>query len=92
MPGDERAELLAALDAVDFVIFFDEPTPEALSGGSGPRVHVQGGDYTEGSSPEVPPRALLRRRTFAIMPLVAGRSTTDIVADSPGEIPNAPNA
>ena len=30
IPQDERAELLAALEAVDYVTMFDEPTPREL--------------------------------------------------------------
>lgn len=42
----DRAFLLAALSCVDFVILFDEDTPEQLIHQVQPDVLVKGGDYT----------------------------------------------
>ena len=41
-----RAEVLAALEAVDFVVIFEEDTPTKLIGEIRPSVLVKGGDYT----------------------------------------------
>jgi D-beta-D-heptose 7-phosphate kinase/D-beta-D-heptose 1-phosphate adenosyltransferase len=41
-----RAEVLAALEAVDLVVVFDEDTPEKLIARIKPMVLVKGGDYT----------------------------------------------
>lgn len=41
----ERAEILAALAAVDFVVIFSEETPEKLIHEVRPDVLVKGGDY-----------------------------------------------
>ena len=41
-----RAEVLAALEAVDLVVFFDEDTPLRLIEQIKPNVLVKGGDYT----------------------------------------------
>jgi D-beta-D-heptose 7-phosphate kinase/D-beta-D-heptose 1-phosphate adenosyltransferase len=41
-----RAEVLAALEAVDLVVVFDEDTPLKLIGQIKPSVLVKGGDYT----------------------------------------------
>ena len=41
----ERAEVLAALAAVDYVTIFDEPTPQALIARLLPHVLVKGGDW-----------------------------------------------
>jgi D-beta-D-heptose 7-phosphate kinase/D-beta-D-heptose 1-phosphate adenosyltransferase len=41
-----RAEVLAALEAVDLVVIFAEDTPLALIERVRPRVLVKGGDYT----------------------------------------------
>jgi len=43
-----RAELLAALEAVDYVVPFAEDTPLALIEGLRPDVLVKGGDYKKG--------------------------------------------
>ena len=44
-PDAERAEVLAALAAVDYVTIFDEPTPQALIARLLPHVLVKGGDW-----------------------------------------------
>lgn len=41
----ERAELLDALAAVDYVTFFDEPTPQAIVAALRPDVLVKGADW-----------------------------------------------
>jgi D-beta-D-heptose 7-phosphate kinase/D-beta-D-heptose 1-phosphate adenosyltransferase len=41
----ERAEVIAALEAVDFVVIFDEDTPRELIAGLLPDVLVKGGDW-----------------------------------------------
>ncbi len=45
VPEGERAELLAALQAVDYVTVFDEPTPRELIARLLPDVLVKGGDW-----------------------------------------------
>ena len=42
---EERAEILAALAPVDFVIIFDEDDPRETIRAVKPRYHVKGGDY-----------------------------------------------
>ncbi|HZP84526.1 MAG TPA: D-glycero-beta-D-manno-heptose 1-phosphate adenylyltransferase [Chthonomonadaceae bacterium] len=79
VPEAERAEMLAALACVDYVTFFDEPTPVALLETVRPHVHVKGGDYTV---EELPETAIVRRYGGEVVtvPFVAGHSTTDLVA------------
>lgn len=43
---ERRMAVLAALEAVDWVVLFDAPTPEALLEKVRPEVLVKGGDYT----------------------------------------------
>ena len=45
VPAAERAELLAALEPVDFVVIFDGDSPAALLGELRPDVHCKGTDY-----------------------------------------------
>ncbi len=47
-----RAELVAALFAVDYVVLFDEPNVEALLTALRPDVHAKGTDYTAETVPE----------------------------------------
>lgn len=42
---EDRAEILAALAAVDYAVIFDEPTPERLIKDVQPDVLVKGGDW-----------------------------------------------
>lgn len=46
-PLDRRMAVLAGLEAVDWVVFFDEDTPERLLRRVKPDVLVKGGDYRE---------------------------------------------
>ena len=48
----DRAELVASIEAVDFVTIFDEPTVEQLLLLLRPDVHAKGTDYTEETVPE----------------------------------------
>lgn len=51
-PQNDRAELVASLEPVDFVTFFDEETPIELIKKIGPDIHVKGGDYRIDDLPE----------------------------------------
>ncbi|HXI11961.1 MAG TPA: adenylyltransferase/cytidyltransferase family protein [Thermoanaerobaculia bacterium] len=52
IPSAERAELIASLRAVDYVIVFEERSPRALLAAIKPDLHCKGTDYTEDSVPE----------------------------------------
>lgn len=52
LPAEARAELVAALEPVDYVIIFDELTAEALLSELLPHVHCKGPDYTPETVPE----------------------------------------
>lgn len=47
-----RAELVAALAVVDYVVIFDQPNVEALLESLRPEVHAKGTDYTAETVPE----------------------------------------
>ena len=52
LDAEHRAELVAALRAVDFVVIFPEPTVGPLLLALKPDVHCKGTDYTMDSVPE----------------------------------------
>jgi D-glycero-beta-D-manno-heptose 1-phosphate adenylyltransferase len=52
MPENERAEIVAALEAVDAVVIFSEPDVRALIHELRPNVQAKGTDYTRESVPE----------------------------------------
>lgn len=47
IPQEERAEILAALEAVDYVVVFDEITPREIIKRVLPNVLIKGGDWGE---------------------------------------------
>jgi D-glycero-beta-D-manno-heptose 1-phosphate adenylyltransferase len=52
LPQQARAELVAALNVVDYVLIFDEPDVAALLTALRPDVHAKGTDYTVRTVPE----------------------------------------
>src|SRR5436190_4512721 len=52
LPEADRAELVAALRAVDYVVIFSEPTVAPLLELLRPDVHCKGTDYTRDTVPE----------------------------------------
>jgi rfaE bifunctional protein nucleotidyltransferase chain/domain len=52
LPAGERAELVAALRGVDYVVVFPEPTVDPLLALLQPDVHCKGTDYTAETVPE----------------------------------------
>jgi D-beta-D-heptose 7-phosphate kinase/D-beta-D-heptose 1-phosphate adenosyltransferase len=76
-----RADVLAALEAVDLVVVFDEDTPLELIGRLRPTVLVKGGDYRK---EDVVGREVVEAEggEVVLVDLVPGHSTTDIVRRS----------
>ena len=74
----DRAEVVGALKAVDYVVIFDEPTAEQLIAKVKPDVYVKGGDYTLGTLPEAKIVQSYGGRV-EFVDLVAGRSTTNVI-------------
>lgn len=79
--ADDRAEVLAALECVDFVTIFPAVRATEVIAVVRPAIYAKGGDYTVESlnSEEV---AALRTAgaKVQIVPLVPGKSTSDILA------------
>ena len=72
---EERVELLAALDLVDAILVFGDPTPESVLAQLKPDVHVKGADY---ANKPIPERAIVEAYggRVELIPLVPGRSST----------------
>lgn len=51
-PEDERAEVVAAFEGVDYVTLFSEPSADAILDLLRPDVHAKGTDYTPETVPE----------------------------------------
>jgi D-glycero-beta-D-manno-heptose 1-phosphate adenylyltransferase len=52
LPAEARAELIAALESVDYVLIFDDSTAAAVLQDLRPHVHCKGTDYSEETVPE----------------------------------------
>jgi len=74
----DRVAVLAALEAVDHVVLFDEDTPERLISQLRPDVHVKGSDYSIDRLPEAKIVQAYGGQVV-LLPLVEGKSTTAIV-------------
>ena len=74
----DRAEVVGALAAVDYVVLFDESTAEALVEKVRPAVYAKGGDYTRETLPEA---KIVERYGGEVhfIGLLPGRSTTKII-------------
>ena len=79
LPAVDRAELVAALRAVDYVVIFDEPTVTPLLELLRPDVHCKGADYSVDTVPE---RETVRAYggRIAIVGDPKDHSTTDLLS------------
>lgn len=75
---NDRAEMLAALEAVSYVTIFDEVSPRALIAAMLPDVLVKGGDY---ALDEIHGREEVEAAGGSViaLPYIAGASTTSII-------------
>jgi len=78
VPQEERAQLLAALQCVDYVIIFEEMTAERLLAVLKPEVYAKGGDWAIEDLPEAK-AAVEHGVRVEFLPRVPSRSTTDII-------------
>jgi rfaE bifunctional protein nucleotidyltransferase chain/domain len=78
VPEQERAEVLAALQCVDAVVIFDEPTPRGIITALLPDVLVKGGDW---ASDQIIGREEVEAAGGQVVsvPVVAGYSTSAMV-------------
>jgi rfaE bifunctional protein nucleotidyltransferase chain/domain len=79
-PQEDRAEVMAALEAVDYVVIFGEKRVDTLLRQVRPQIYVKGGDYTVTSLDRDEVTALSEiGAKIEILPLVPGKSTTKLV-------------
>jgi D-glycero-beta-D-manno-heptose 1-phosphate adenylyltransferase len=78
LPERERAEILAAMECVDAVVIFDEPTPREVIARLLPDVLVKGGDW---AGDQIVGREEVEAAGGRVVsvPVVAGYSTTGLV-------------
>ena len=74
----DRAEVLCALNSVDYVVLFDEDSPRDLLELIKPNVYTKGADYTLKTLPEAD--VILKNNGWAeFIDFVEGKSTTKII-------------
>ena len=75
---NERAEVLSALKAVDYVVLFDEPDPLALIKALKPSILVKGADWPED---KIIGGDVIKRSGGRVVriPLVPGSSSTNLI-------------
>jgi D-beta-D-heptose 7-phosphate kinase/D-beta-D-heptose 1-phosphate adenosyltransferase len=78
VPDQQRAEVMAALACVDYVVIFEEPDPAGLIALLQPDVLVKGGDWP---LDRIVGRDIVEARggTVRTIPLVPGISTTTLI-------------
>lgn len=77
----DRAEVIAALECVDYVIVFPEVRLVGVIETVRPQIYAKGGDYTPDTLEKTERAALdAAGSEIRFIPLVPGRSTTNIIA------------
>jgi rfaE bifunctional protein nucleotidyltransferase chain/domain len=78
VPQNERAEVLAALEFVDYVVFFDEPDPFVLIEKVRPTILVKGADWPKD---KIIGRDVVEKAGGRVVriPLVPGVSSTGVI-------------
>lgn len=74
----DRAELLSELCFVDYVVIFEEDTPENLLNEIKPNIYTKGADYTLDTLPEAK-TVLKNGGKVEFINLVEGKSTTNVI-------------
>ena len=74
----DRAELLSELNFVDYVVIFDEDTPQKLLDEIKPDIYTKGADYTLETLPEASV-VIKNGGKVEFINLVEGKSTTNVI-------------
>jgi rfaE bifunctional protein nucleotidyltransferase chain/domain len=81
VPQEERAALLLALEPVDQVVIFDEPTAERLVAELRPEIYCKGGDYAPEHAKSLPEAAVVHAYggQVRLIPYLEGHSTSELI-------------
>jgi rfaE bifunctional protein nucleotidyltransferase chain/domain len=80
-PASERVEILAALECVDYVIIFEELTPEKAIARLKPDIHCKGADYALPHGKPIPEAKVVEAYGGRVefLPLLPGLSSSEII-------------
>jgi len=81
LQASQRAELLAALECVDYVVIFDELTPEGALSRLKPEIHCKGADYAPPHGKPIPEAKVVESYggRVVFLPLVPLISTSELI-------------
>lgn len=81
---DDRAEVLAGMRAVDYVVIFEEITAEIIVAQVKPDIYVKGGDY---AIKDLPESKIVNAYggQIVLLPEVEGRSSSNIIKKLSGQ-------
>ena len=81
VPEHERAALVLALEPVDYVVIFEEPTAERLVEQLRPDIYCKGGDYAAGGAKPLPEAAVVERYggRVELIAYLPGHSTSELI-------------
>lgn len=81
VPQAERAALLLALEPVDQVVIFDEPTAERLVADVRPQIYCKGADYAPELAKPLPEAAVVQAYggVVRLIPYLPGHSTSELI-------------
>ncbi len=87
VPEQERAEILAALNCIDYITIFAEPTAGPLVQLLQPTIYVKGGDYANAGSDQPDTSRLPEAKvvqeyggSVRLIPYLPHHSTTELIA------------
>lgn len=86
----DRAEMLAALSCVDYVVLFNETEPSTILSSIKPHIHTKAADYTIDKIIE---RKVVEQHggKVVLLPIVNGKSTTNLIKKIIYAYANDPN-
>ena len=75
---NDRAEMLATLNVVDYIVIFEETTPNVILDAIKPSIHIKGKDWENKFCPE---KELIEKNggKMEFIDLIQGLSTTNII-------------
>ena len=79
---EDRAELLASLKSVDYVVIFDDLTANKFLEEVKPDIYTKGGDYSTEEMEKWPEYALAKDlgTEIVLIDFVKGKSSTDLIS------------
>jgi phosphoheptose isomerase len=81
VPASQRVEVLAALECINYVVVFHEPTPELALSRLQPEIHCKGADYAPPYGKPIPEEQTVKSYGGRVefLPIFPSISTSDLI-------------